>query len=83
VEALLIIGILLGLLLLGFPMKVPLTTAALAVLLVFHSEVTPAVLVQQMIGGIKPAALIAVPMFILAADIMMRRSAPAIVAANS
>ena len=33
------------------------------------------VLVQQMIGGIKPAALIAVPMFIFAADIMTRGQA--------
>ena len=71
-EAILIIGIMLGLLMLGFPMKVPLLVAALSVLLVFHPNVTPAVLIQQMIGGVKPAALIAVPMFILAADIMMR-----------
>jgi C4-dicarboxylate transporter DctM subunit len=72
VEALLIIGLMLGLLMLGFPMKVPLLVAALSVLVVFHPDVTPAVLIQQMIGGVKPAALIAVPMFILAADIMMR-----------
>ncbi len=71
-EALLIIGIMLVLLMLGYPMKVPLLAAALAVLWVFHPDVTPAVLVQQMIGGIKPAALIAVPMFIFAADIMTR-----------
>ncbi|MEZ6059887.1 MAG: TRAP transporter large permease [Planctomycetaceae bacterium] len=64
--------VMLLLLMLGFPMKVPLITAALALLLVFHPDVTPAVVVQQMIGGIKPAALIAVPMFILAADIMTR-----------
>ncbi|MCA9019127.1 MAG: TRAP transporter large permease subunit, partial [Planctomycetaceae bacterium] len=71
-EVLLILGIMLVLLMLGFPMKVPLIVAALAVLLVFHPDVTPAVLIQQMIGGIKPAALIAVPMFIFAADIMTR-----------
>lgn len=71
-EALLIIGVMLILLMSGFPMKVPLITAAFAVLLVFHPDVTPAVLIQQMIGGIKPAALLAVPMFIFAADIMTR-----------
>lgn len=71
-EALLIIGIMIALLMLGFPMKVPLIAAALAVLWVFHPDVTPAVLVQQMIGGVKPAALTAVPMFIFAADIMTR-----------
>jgi tripartite ATP-independent transporter DctM subunit len=72
VEALLIIAVMLLLLLLGYPMKVPLIAAALTALMVFHRDVSPAVLVQQMIGGIKPAALIAVPMFILAADIMTR-----------
>jgi C4-dicarboxylate transporter DctM subunit len=72
VEALLIVGLMLGLLMLGFPMKVPLLVAALSILIVFHPGVTPAVLIQQMIGGVKPSALIAVPMFILAADIMMR-----------
>ncbi|MCA9904545.1 MAG: P1 family peptidase, partial [Anaerolineae bacterium] len=37
--------------------------------------VTPAILVQQWIGGITPAALVAVPMFILAAEIMTRGQA--------
>mgnify|MGYP002623351518 CR=1 FL=1 len=74
--AALIFGIMVGLLLLGFPMKVPLTAATLAVLLVyFPGDVTPAIMIQQWIGGITPAALIAVPMFILAADIMTRGQA--------
>lgn len=72
---LIIIGITLALLMLGFPMKVPLITATLAILLVYYPTVDPAVMVQQMIGGIKPAALIAVPMFIFAADIMTRGQA--------
>jgi len=73
---LLITLILLGLLLASFPMKVPLAAAALAVLWVyFPGEVTPAILIQQWIGGITPAALIAVPMFILAAEIMTRGQA--------
>ena len=65
-----IAGIMITLLLLGFPMMVPLIVAALAVFLVFYPSMDPAILIQQMIGGIKPAALIAVPMFIFAADIM-------------
>ena len=65
-------GIMLGLLLLGYPMKVPLIAAALAALWIEFPDVDPAVLVQQMIGGVKPAALVAVPMFILAADIITR-----------
>lgn len=70
-----ILGIMIGLLLLGFPMLVPLLAATLAVFLFFFPSMDPAIMVQQMIGGIKPAALIAVPMFILAADIMTRGQA--------
>lgn len=73
--ALLIIVLMVGLLFLGYPMKVPLLTSALAVIVVFYPNVDGAVLIQQAIGGIKPAALLAVPMFILAADIMTRGQA--------
>jgi C4-dicarboxylate transporter, DctM subunit len=65
-------GLMVGLLLLGFPMMMPLLVAALAGLLLAEPPVPPAVLVQQMIGGVTPAALVAVPMFVLAADIMTR-----------
>lgn len=58
------------LLFLGFPMKVPLITATLVALVLYFPSVDPEVIIQQMIGGVKPAALIAVPMFIFAADIM-------------
>lgn len=70
--ALLLVGVLVLLLVLGFPMMVPLSAAALVVLLVHFSSVDPALLIQQMIGGVQPAVLIAVPMFIFAADIMTR-----------
>lgn len=73
--ALVILGILLVLLFLGFPMKVPLMAAALAVILFFFPASDPSTLIQQMIGGVEPAALIAVPMFILAAEIMTRGQA--------
>lgn len=62
--------LMLALLLLGFPMLVPLLAAALGLLLVYFPAVSPEVVVQQMIGGVKPSALVAVPMFILAADLM-------------
>lgn len=68
----LLLGVMVGLLLLGFPMLVPLLAASLAVLLVFHASVDPALLVAQMIGGVKPVVLAAVPMFIFAADLMTR-----------
>lgn len=74
--ALMILGIMLLLLLAGFPMMVPLAAATLSVLVVFFSgDVTPAIIIQQWIGGITPSALIAVPMFILAADVMTRGQA--------
>lgn len=59
------------LLFLSFPMVVPLAVGALIGLIHF-SGIDTGVIVQQMITGISPNALIAVPMFILAADIMTR-----------
>ncbi|WP_299179283.1 TRAP transporter large permease [uncultured Neptuniibacter sp.] len=59
------------LLFLSFPMVVPLAVGAL-IGLVHFSGIDPGVIVQQMVTGISPNALIAVPMFILAADIMTR-----------
>lgn len=60
------------LLLLGFPLKVPLLAAAVVAFVFFIPVMNLQVLVQQMIGGVKPSALIAVPLFIFAADIMTR-----------
>jgi len=59
------------LLLLGFPMMVPLLMATL-VGFFFFLPIGPEIMVQQMIAGIRPAALVAVPMFILAADIITK-----------
>ncbi|KJZ07818.1 C4-dicarboxylate ABC transporter permease [Marinomonas sp. S3726] len=59
------------LLFLSFPMVVPLAVGALIGLIHF-SGIDTGVVIQQMITGISPNALIAVPMFILAADIMTR-----------
>ncbi len=59
------------LLFLSFPMVVPLAVATL-IGLVHFSEIDTGVILQQMVTGISPNALIAVPMFILAADIMAR-----------
>ena len=62
------------LLLLGFPMKIPLIAGAtLGVWLLYEGDFSQTqFMIQQMMGGIRPAALIAVPMFILSADIMTR-----------
>ncbi len=64
--------VLILLLAMGFPMLVPLVVAALVLLFAYFSFLDPGTLVQQMIGGITPTVLIAVPMFILAADIMTK-----------
>jgi len=62
-----------GLLLMGFPMMIPLTTAAVVgFVMMFDGFNQMGTFIQQMMGGIRPASLIAVPMFILAADIMTR-----------
>lgn len=62
------------LLLLGFPMMIPLIAGTtFGIFLLFDGDFTKMeFLIQQMMGGIRPAALIAVPMFILSADIMTR-----------
>lgn len=65
--------VMVGLLLLGFPMMVPLIVGAvIGFVMTFDGFGQMQTFVQQMMGGIRPASLIAVPMFILAADIMTR-----------
>jgi len=71
--AILIFTIMLVLLLLGFPMMIPLIAGAtVGFHEVFGEFDRMQFMIQQMMGGIRPASLIAVPMFILSADIMTR-----------
>lgn len=71
--ALSIFLIMVVLLLLGFPMMIPLIVATfVGFLQMFGGFGKMEFMVQQMLAGIRPASLIAVPMFILAADIMTR-----------
>jgi tripartite ATP-independent transporter DctM subunit len=67
-----LVAILVLLLFAGFPMMVPLLAASLVLVLVFLAPLDPSLLVQQMIGGVSPSVLTAVPMFIFAADLMTR-----------
>ncbi len=60
------------LLLLGFPMMVPLIAATMLGFFVYFAGMEPNIMIQQMIGGVKPSALVAVPMFIFAADIVTK-----------
>lgn len=63
------------LLILGFPMMIPLIAATLMGFFVFFAGMKPEIIIQQMVGGVQPAALIAVPMFIFAADIVTKGEA--------
>jgi len=61
------------LLLLGFPMMIPLIIAAFIGFYEMFGGISKMdFMIQQFLAGIRPASLIAVPMFILAADIMTR-----------
>ena len=55
-----ILLVMLGLLVLGFPMMVPLATASVVAFL-FYMPIPERILIQQMVTGISPVALIAVP----------------------
>jgi len=66
------LSLMIVLLLLGFPMMIPLIGAAMLGFFIFFAGMKPDIMIQQMIGGIKPAALVAVPMFIFAADIITK-----------
>ncbi|ALG90411.1 MULTISPECIES: TRAP transporter large permease [Actibacterium] len=71
--AITIFAIMIILLLLGFPIMIPLIMGAfVGFFMVFGGFGQMETMVQQMMAGIRPASLIAVPMFIFAADIMTR-----------
>lgn len=68
----LMILVMLLLLLMGFPMMIPLIAGPLVVLEVFYPGLKVSTLMQQSISGVRLISLIAIPMFILAAGIMTR-----------
>ncbi len=71
--AITIFSVMVVLLLLGFPMMIPLIVGAfVGFYSLFGGFGQLETMVQQMMAGIRPASLIAVPMFIFAADIMTR-----------
>lgn len=70
--AIVVACIMLVLLMMGFPMMVPLLTGAMLLLFSQFPFMHGPVIIQQMIGGVSQSVLVAVPMFILAADIMIK-----------
>lgn len=55
---------------LNFPMYIAMILAPLAVILSYFPNLNPLLATQQLIAGVSPIVLLAVPMFIFAADIM-------------
>ncbi|WP_078594649.1 TRAP transporter large permease [Evansella clarkii] len=64
------LAIMVLLLLMGLPMMIPLIVGPLVILFFFMDAIEPTIMVQQMVEGISSYVLIAVPLFIFAADIM-------------
>ncbi|WP_088103957.1 TRAP transporter large permease [Halalkalibacter urbisdiaboli] len=62
--------IMIVLLALGFPMMIPMLAASIVVFIFYMPNVEPMFLIQQMMEGISSYVLLAVPLFIFAADIM-------------
>ena len=58
------------LLVLGFPMLLPLILAPLVTAAIYLPNLDPISFIQQMIVGVRPLSLVAVPMFIFAADVI-------------
>ncbi len=66
----LLLGVMTIFMLLGFPMLMSMIVAPILTLLVFFPNVDPLLMIQQLVNGVSVFVLIAVPMFIFAADIM-------------
>lgn len=67
---LLLLGVMTVFMVLGFPMLMSMIVAPILTLLVFFPNVDPLLMIQQLVNGVSVFVLIAVPMFIFAADIM-------------
>ncbi|MEW9667453.1 TRAP transporter large permease [Ammoniphilus sp. 3BR4] len=65
-----LMSIMIALLLIGFPMMMSLIAAPLVVLNQYFPNMDPMMVTQQLYAGVSPFVLLAVPMFIFAADIM-------------
>ncbi|WP_028784196.1 TRAP transporter large permease [Thalassobacillus devorans] len=65
-----LLSIMVVLLLLNFPMMIPLMAAPLIVLFLYFPNLDAMILMKQFATGIGPYVLLAVPLFIFAADIM-------------
>jgi len=67
-----IVVLLLLLLILGFPVFISLSVPAVLSLLLFLNSTEPTIMVQRMISGVNSFTLLALPIFIFAADIIAK-----------
>lgn len=67
---LIMLGILVVFLALGFPMVVPMLLAPITIMVLYLPTLDPMIIVQQLFAGAQTYSLMAIPMYILAADIM-------------
>jgi len=65
-----ILAVMVVLLAMGLPMMVPMIAGAMVLVFFFLDNIDPYILIQQMRSGIVAYSLLAVPLFIFAADIM-------------
>jgi tripartite ATP-independent transporter DctM subunit len=65
-----LMGILLICLILGFPMYMPMIFGSLIILISFFQKLDLIVVIQQLMAGVQTFALLAIPLFVFAADIM-------------
>jgi tripartite ATP-independent transporter DctM subunit len=70
--AMTMLSVMLILLLAGFPMMMPLMVSTLIAFFFYLAPLNPTIIIQQMVGGVQPSALVAIPMFMFAADIITR-----------
>ena len=61
--------IMFGCLLLGFPMFMSMVLSGTVAILVFLTAMQPTTIIQQLMNGINSLPLLAIPLFIFAADI--------------
>lgn len=66
----LVIGLMIFMFILNFPMYIALIVPPLVMIYVYYPNILPFMMTQQLIGGVATQALLAVPLFIFAADIM-------------
>ena len=66
----LLLGIMFVCMFLGLPMVVGMLLASIVAMMVFFPSIGPVMLMQQMMVGIQSFVILAIPMFILAAEIM-------------